>query len=338
MAASPEVTPTSPVPNATTSALPRRRNGKPQSCEPCRLSKAACDHTLPICSRCVRRGIGDRCTYHPAPMTKVQGPAKVIRRSEQIRKGPQSATGAASNILCLLAQQHSPSGGSEGSSNSQTQRAEVQYLGSTNYSAVFQENKDSMGPEAWVEPQNDPDREDSNRMKEALHALRTIPDQSICEMLLDVSFEIYNSPLHEPATRFCLQSLWDTYGDVLRDRDSEPQLRKMALDLLRNTDAPTVTPRDSAEWLESHTGKNICFEMIGTLLALLALAIPALPDRHSLFRTLGICARDYVYKLGIAAESCQSICNDLAVVNEFTLYLNYHTQILQGIYRGDDRK
>ena len=275
-------------------------------------------------------------------MTKVQGPSKVIRRSEQIRKGPQSAPSSALNILCLLAQQHSPSGGSEGSSSSQPQRTESQYLGSTNYSAVFQENKDSMGTEAWVEPQDEPDRDclesDSNRMKEALHALRTIPDQSVCEMLIDVSFEIFNSPLHEPATRFCLQSLWDTYGDILRDRDNEPQLRKMAVDVLRNTDAPTVAPKTSAEWLESHTGSNIRFEMIGTLLALLSLAIPALPDRHSLFRNLGICARDYVYKLGIAAEYCQSICNDLAVVNEFTLYLNYHIQILQGIYRGDDRK
>ncbi|KAF1957989.1 hypothetical protein CC80DRAFT_470147 [Byssothecium circinans] len=47
-----------------------RRNGKPASCEPCRINKTRCDHTYPVCDRCVQRGIADKCTYHPAPLTK----------------------------------------------------------------------------------------------------------------------------------------------------------------------------------------------------------------------------------------------------------------------------
>ncbi|KAE8152650.1 hypothetical protein BDV25DRAFT_150805 [Aspergillus avenaceus] len=46
-----------------------RRNGKPVSCEPCRLAKVRCDHATPICGRCRTRRIQE-CFYHPAPMTR----------------------------------------------------------------------------------------------------------------------------------------------------------------------------------------------------------------------------------------------------------------------------
>ncbi|KAF1829707.1 hypothetical protein BDW02DRAFT_135954 [Decorospora gaudefroyi] len=49
-----------------------RRNGKPASCEPCRLNKTKCDHGHPKCDRCRQRGIEDRCFYHPAPLTRLR--------------------------------------------------------------------------------------------------------------------------------------------------------------------------------------------------------------------------------------------------------------------------
>ncbi|KAF2834548.1 hypothetical protein M501DRAFT_1009108 [Patellaria atrata CBS 101060] len=47
-----------------------RRNGKLQSCEPCRKGKIRCDHVLPTCGRCARRRKFQQCVYHPAPMTR----------------------------------------------------------------------------------------------------------------------------------------------------------------------------------------------------------------------------------------------------------------------------
>ena len=49
-----------------------RRNGKPASCEPCRVNKTKCDHGMPKCDRCKQRGIEERCFYHPAPLTKAR--------------------------------------------------------------------------------------------------------------------------------------------------------------------------------------------------------------------------------------------------------------------------
>jgi len=47
-----------------------RRNGKLQSCEPCRKGKLRCDHMTPTCGRCIRRNKAQQCVYHPAPLTK----------------------------------------------------------------------------------------------------------------------------------------------------------------------------------------------------------------------------------------------------------------------------
>lgn len=47
-----------------------RRNGKLQSCEPCRKSKLRCDHVVPACGRCVKRGKTSSCFYHPNPLTQ----------------------------------------------------------------------------------------------------------------------------------------------------------------------------------------------------------------------------------------------------------------------------
>ncbi|KAI1342750.1 hypothetical protein F5Y15DRAFT_267477 [Xylariaceae sp. FL0016] len=55
-----------------------RRNGKPQSCEPCRKWKIRCDHGRPICQRCIGRDIASKCFYHPGPMSSRQRPTGTL--------------------------------------------------------------------------------------------------------------------------------------------------------------------------------------------------------------------------------------------------------------------
>lgn len=51
-------------------AMPASRPVRYASCDPCRLSKLACDHTQPVCARCTRRGIADECSYRKNPFKK----------------------------------------------------------------------------------------------------------------------------------------------------------------------------------------------------------------------------------------------------------------------------
>ncbi|RDL35717.1 Uncharacterized protein BP5553_06329 [Venustampulla echinocandica] len=60
----------------SSSGLPRRRNGKQQACEPCRIAKIACDHALPVCDRCKRRKVSGKCVYLEAPMTRPSAQAR----------------------------------------------------------------------------------------------------------------------------------------------------------------------------------------------------------------------------------------------------------------------
>jgi hypothetical protein len=63
-----------------------RRNGKPASCEPCRLNKTKCDHKYPKCDRCIQRGIVERCFYHPAPLTKQRDGERLPSTSRPLKR------------------------------------------------------------------------------------------------------------------------------------------------------------------------------------------------------------------------------------------------------------
>ncbi len=114
-----------------------RRNGTPQSCEPCRKSKLGCDHALPNCERCIQRKIQHRCVYHPAPLTKKATSTEDAQEPHNSRlqtvagvgrdpaewKGPELHT-------------HLPPPDAEKLAGDQSV-----YLGPTSYSAIFHENE-----------------------------------------------------------------------------------------------------------------------------------------------------------------------------------------------------
>ncbi|KAI0017804.1 hypothetical protein F4780DRAFT_772083 [Xylariomycetidae sp. FL0641] len=65
-----------------------RRNGKLQSCEPCRKSKLRCDHVVPTCQRCIRRNCASKCIYHPGPLTK----SRQTRPNDAVPLTPSTST------------------------------------------------------------------------------------------------------------------------------------------------------------------------------------------------------------------------------------------------------
>ncbi len=88
--------------------LPRRRNGKEQACEPCRLTKIACDHSLPVCHRCIRRKVPSKCVYLPAPMTR-PGPDYRTRSepASSLITLPPTPSPDSSSPVTIITQSHS---------------------------------------------------------------------------------------------------------------------------------------------------------------------------------------------------------------------------------------
>lgn len=132
-----------------------RRNGKLLSCEPCRKSKLRCDHNMPSCGRCQRRGIPSQCIYHPAPMTRrptsgsdsPQPAADRDKVSKDVRvtlelSGPGDAGRAWRTSFPTPSQSDSLE-----TPTSPVQPAPITlpgFLGPTSYSAIFTENENNF--------------------------------------------------------------------------------------------------------------------------------------------------------------------------------------------------
>ena len=332
-----------------TPSLPRRRNGKPQSCEPCRKAKTACDHGIPKCSRCIRKEIGDQCSYHPAPMTGIKGSTKITKpRQMQDDAASTTSINTASNLLIHFSQQQSCTTVSE--SRPLYRKHSSQFLGPTSYSAVFSEHQASLGGNLWGTTQDEGFGNQTSRdseldaeagsqlLKYGMDVLAVFPSQTLSTHLLERYFAVYDEFSHEPSMRYCLKSIFNTYTSFQATSTDRSSLLRMSEDILRNSYAPMPTYKTGAEWLESFSGNNLRFEIVGTFLAIFGLAVVSLPENDPVFNSeeVKLGKRQYARKLGTAAENCQMLCSETAIVNEFTVWLMHHLQILQSLYSGDD--
>ena len=338
-------------PEAPSHNLPRRRNGKQQSCEPCRKAKTACDHGIPRCSRCIRKDIGDQCIYHPAPMTGPKGSPGVAKGSRRTDDAASTtSTDAASNLLLLLSQQRSSEAGTVGKNPGRRQSS--QFLGPTSYSAVFSEHQASLGgnllgsnPEEGLGNQVNREQDleaelGSELLRHGMEVLETLPSQKLCETLLNRYFAVYDAPHHEPSLRYCLQSIFSTYS-ALQKKPTEPSsLFRISEAILRNSFSPMPAYKTAAEWLQSFSGEHLRLEIVGSFFAIFGLAVATLTEEDPLFTSEQVNQgrRQYTRKLGMAAEKCQALCNETGTSNEFTVWLMHHLQILQSLYSGDDSK
>ena len=192
-----------------------------------------------------------------------------------------SATDSASNILLLLSQQRSPEYDQGTTDNSR------QFLGPTSYSAVFRENQASIGADLWdphdeemMQNQTSMARESADtashkeRLELGVRALMNFPNQALCERFMDRFFATFDVQLlHEPSMRFCLTSVWSTYGKLLTVPRDPTLVRQMAEKLLSNGSLHPPVCKTAAEWLQSFTGNHLRFEIIGTYFAIFGLAV-----------------------------------------------------------------
>ncbi|KIH87273.1 c6 zinc finger domain containing protein [Sporothrix brasiliensis 5110] len=66
---------------ARTAAGGSPRSSRIPSCEPCRVSKLACDHGRPVCARCSRKGVPGQCVYRKDPFKRVNNSSNARRSS-----------------------------------------------------------------------------------------------------------------------------------------------------------------------------------------------------------------------------------------------------------------
>lgn len=330
--------------NATNS----RRNGKPASCEPCRLNKTKCDHGHPKCERCRQRGIEDRCFYHPAPLTKPHktadesgtGEARPLKRKRPTRQDvlPDSAFPPTSPLSedrladAVAADVYHPG-----------------FLGPGSYAVLLPQDEDSRKPlerEESVASERS-DRElthqytlsKSMRHQMANNVLVTLRHyDSIRELVLwfNASNEASVIPAQLQIDAInALESVVDKHN--LRQSPPSPQF---IAQVLESTSRPFVFSQS----LEAHelqvlcSGENLRFEIVGCLLATAgrSLTFGFAPAVFNDPAHRGSKSR-LVDELLRASTTCLFLTTMLATVNDLTIllyYENFHFTTLMCGFAG----
>ena len=316
-----------------------RRNGRPQACEPCRISKNRCDHSIPVCKRCASRGKSHSCVYHPAPMTKIRNPkvsspAKLSKLLPEIRL-PQTVA----NLIPI--QSLPPS--AYGSPRPTLFKRPGPTYDKTSFSAVFREHQAQIGAhlldieddgaEGSVHAYDDP-----ARLKFAIQTLHEFPTYETCERLM-VSFSSLKDPWLSPKmVTHCLESVWSTFGDSLRDPMSDRGLAYMARSLFRNGESPDC-PDEAEPWVNWFSGSSLRWEMVGILFTVFGFAmihlqdwdpVFGLPEQHNRSR------KSLALRMKECADACLGLRNTAHPTSDTVLCLLKNSWKLYSQVAGDE--
>lgn len=326
----------------------RRRNGKPQSCEPCRISKIRCDHRTPICSRCVARGMNSSCSYHPAPLTKPRtksaiGSSAAPRQPQNISSLPVSPQNENGPSQTPVSTTWSPWSGRA------SPVTDNEYMGSTSFSAVIDDDRDVVN------------RHISQPSKEkAIHGMGSCPtiseEQIVAGMgVLGLFIEVpdigdvirryhnvtFAYMVPPPITEACAASIQEVFHGAA-GKPSRKQLRRHVLDICDNTNRPLMLfpPVPASEYHTLFTGPNLRWEVVGFVLAMLGLAlkynarrgteIHLAPSREQIWKPIA-------KRILEAVEYCATVCESCNSTSHQALWLLYCQAHLKNEVLGDLR-
>ena len=224
-------------------------------------------------------------------------------------------------------------------------------MGPTSYSAIFCENQANIGEDLLNTHQEDemateiPNEEDwwlPERQSLGSGILKHFPDRQTCERLLNRHEASCDVELRVPSMRYCLASIWSTFGEVLAGPRHPDQLMTMTRILIGNSASGVSPIRTTEEWLGSFTGHRLRWEVIGTFFAVFGLSVMILPDWATHSKIDDNCQDDlvkdkrkYVRKMSECAEGCLLLSADSESVNEFVIWLMHHIHMLNSFYSGD---
>ncbi|CAI6301925.1 unnamed protein product [Periconia digitata] len=340
-----------------------RRNGKLQSCEPCRKGKLRCDHMMPTCGRCQRRNRADQCVYHPAPLTKAgqlptpqaSDSSSPVVENRSVNTDTTSASTPTFSRVELHAVQQTRS--SRASSlpaqpwssiqyGQQTveelrkpvPRAHIQALGyhpsgtSMHHASILAENELSVG----IAPSNGEiahsmvSQADIERGAACLTLLRNFP---LCLRYIDKWFSFAKGLIViEPMTKIFTAGISQTWGKWLNSSEAHAtsDLTYMSKRIWDNTLKPMTSSlrqdTTATEFCLAATGENLRWEVVGLLVTLMALVCASLTDGDPIF-----CSHDDVpidreatlIRAQNASQMCLDFCDDFGILSDLYLWLLY---------------
>ena len=301
----------------TAESAPRLHNGRRQACETCRRRKVACDHRVPVCSRCVRQGLSESCKY-----VFVRGRTKSVLRDITPAQRPRQFLEDRTFLPNSPNQPENSNG----------------YLGATNFSAVFQDSADllAQGHRVLVTPYKQPANDE---LEIAMSILDLIPDRITCKRLLQDDLQCSDG-WSRLVAYLLNESIWGAFGSVLeRSKRDVEGLASIADILFRNSSTSFREDyNDPMQWLESFSGSNLRWEALGILFAYWALGSKSLinaPEQRETPALRNHDRRDLIMKYKNGARLCLDLCRRGASANTLLACLLHKYSILESVDSGD---
>ncbi|KAI0117952.1 hypothetical protein GGR51DRAFT_545834 [Nemania sp. FL0031] len=352
-----------------------RRNGKLQSCEPCRKSKLRCDHVVPVCSRCVKRRCEEKCVYHPNPLTRkrqtAEGapptPATTVNEEaspillptiESSEPGSPASSGYHSFRVTQLNYQEAPLQGPAKVNRAASApplyshpyegepgRTNPGFFGTTNFMSIFSENLSKLGVvstelEAELEGPKLPRLTISNdQIVRGTQILYFLKDSTLVHDFVNRSFDIGDGVSNvciEPIMKQWLLKLWPNHGDTLK-KGSPEKLRRLSELLWRNTLTSIAVREDMdyKEWAMQATGMNIRWEVIGLIAALIGQCAATLSRSDLLLAQHNVSKPVLARKMSEIASTCLSFCRDCEALDDLLVWLLLENTCLTTAIKGD---
>lgn len=330
---------------------PRRRNGKHQACEPCRIRKSGCDHIYPVCSRCERRGVAESCIYVQAPSDK-RRPARIP--PGLIPSNVESSFVASPHEFSVPSSSSVPSASNDNPVPASRQKLPTfdgtrSYLGPTSFRAVFQENEQQLHlgnheqTNSWVGsplsvltlPSKEPRCALNGHLAEvAEDVFRHIPPPGIAATLFQRHINPNDGWIRLAASKLN-KGIWPAFGNLLR----EGLHNSLVHYITRNTQ--NVFEEDKAnakEWLDALLGTKLRWELLGILFTYWTFGAISSPIDSSVFdfgdgRTLS--RGEFIRELKVSTSSCISICETITSGNSLMIYLLYKDNLLNAVLNGE---
>ena len=303
-----------------------RRNGLLSSCEPCRKSKLRCDHSLPVCQRCVTRHRTPECTYHPCPLTKTR-PKRNRARSNNGKKKANPYFDDTSHTEpfdwvhktpSVIARRSEP----KATGTSDEFFSQLGFLGPTSHSTVFSEHALVIKPQSDVLGDINPEAVDTTMVEIGAQILSLLDHLPFYAEVLEKRFDLFEGWIFGPQlVRETLRRLQILYHSVVRDSSADNRhshLLEWSRLVFRNTASNIETYRAMklSEYVSQMAPK---WETIGLIFALTGTATYQLAPGETVLKPDRIPGKDKqeLRKTAIAvSDMCLQFCNKVGAISD----------------------
>ncbi|KAL2856532.1 putative Zn(II)2Cys6 transcription factor [Aspergillus pseudoustus] len=306
-----------------------RKNGQQSSCEPCRTSKLRCDHSTPVCQRCVARNRADQCVYHPCPLTK---PRDTRQRKEQARtsrkRNPSTtkvATGLSSAELYDWVER-APSVIARGPTPVQpkgTPLVDSGFLMSTTDSKDPQDEHQNFGSQTGILDDINTPQTDPRDTEVGAQILALFEHLSFFEEVIERRFDLFEGNVYGPQLlREALSVLKTLYEDAVRGAGANAKHARLltwSRTIFQNTSIEIETTHPDMTLSEYVSLIAPRWDTISLVFAMLGTATYQISQTEEVLKREGMPGRDKhgLRKIAAAAsDMCLQFSERLAAISD----------------------